>query len=287
MTDGELWAREQLALLRRRGFSPSALAGFLLASWRRAGEVRGARPELAAQARVWVAIGSEPWLAAWLLTPGRRQAARVGLAWWLGCGLMLDWHLGMLETEDGQARALGPADALTLLRAWLVPVVWTDPTAAVCALAALTDALDGPLARRTGATRAGRDFDGLVDTAFMLAALAGARRARLLPGWVVGVEAARRTLGVMYGVGSYFLAAQPPDRRTIAAARSLVPVRTVGLVLATSGRCRQAGEVLLGGGAIASLILALLSRYRRASQRSIARRAASATRATARTRRVV
>ena len=36
--------------------------------------------------------------------------------------LMVDWHLGMVETEAGQPRPLGPADAATLTRAWLVPL---------------------------------------------------------------------------------------------------------------------------------------------------------------------
>jgi hypothetical protein len=36
---------------------------------------------------------------------------------------MLDWHLGMFETDDGRPRRLGPADALTLSRVSLVPTV--------------------------------------------------------------------------------------------------------------------------------------------------------------------
>ena len=91
---------------------------------------------------------------------------------------MLDWHLGMVETEDGRARALGAADALTLGRVWLAPVALASPTPLVCAAGFATDALDGPLARAAEPTRAGRDLEGLADACFATAlwwACAGGR----------------------------------------------------------------------------------------------------------------
>ena len=166
LTDGEVWAREQLELLRAARFSPGATGRFLAASWRRSATTRAARPELARRAYAWLALGTAAWLvlAAAGVQPFRRRLG-VGLAWWGSTSVMLDWHLGMFETEDGRPRQLGAADALTLARAWLVPVVADSPTVLVCGLAAGADALDGPLARRAEPTRAGRDLEGLVDAA--------------------------------------------------------------------------------------------------------------------------
>ena len=93
LTEGERWARTELERLIDRRFSPAAVAGFLAASFRRSADIRRARPELARQARRWTAIGA----AAWLLPPFRARA-RAGLAWWALVSLMLDWHLGMVET---------------------------------------------------------------------------------------------------------------------------------------------------------------------------------------------
>ena len=47
LTEGELWAREQLATLLEARFTPVAIARFLAASQRRANAVRAERPELA------------------------------------------------------------------------------------------------------------------------------------------------------------------------------------------------------------------------------------------------
>ncbi|MFL5904766.1 MAG: hypothetical protein ACJ76Q_13305, partial [Solirubrobacteraceae bacterium] len=93
LTDGERWARAELERLLDRRFSPAAVAGFLAASFRRSADVRHSRPELARQSRRWMAVGA----AAWLLPPFRARA-RSGLAWWALVSLMLDWHLGMVET---------------------------------------------------------------------------------------------------------------------------------------------------------------------------------------------
>ena len=162
MTEGERWARDALAELRER----RSLPRFLLESHRRAAATRARRPRLALQARAWSAAGA----VAWTLPPVRSHA-RPGLAWWLAVALMLDWHLGMIETEEGVPRRLGLADGCTLLRAWLVPLAARDPRPVVLALGLATDAADGPLARRSAPTRAGRDLEGLVDSAFVAAAL--------------------------------------------------------------------------------------------------------------------
>lgn len=61
--------------------------------------------------------GIEPWQRCW----------RSGVAWWVLTCAMLDWHLGMLETDGGTPRELGAADALTLTGAWLAPLAGRPP----------------------------------------------------------------------------------------------------------------------------------------------------------------
>src|SRR4051794_2205894 len=132
-TEGEVWARDELGALLDARFTPGAIATFLARSQRRANDRRRERPATAARARTWGAAGAALWLtlAAAGVQPFRRRT-REGLAWWGGCVLMLDWHLGMVETEDGRPRNLGGADAATLLRAWLVPVAADTPSPVVC-----------------------------------------------------------------------------------------------------------------------------------------------------------
>ena len=250
LTAGERWAREQLAALLRRRFTPAAVAGFLAASVRRSAEIRRARPALARQALRWDAAGAAAWsaLAVAGAEPFRRRH-RLGLAWWAACALMLDWHLGMVETTDGRPRPLGAADGLTLLRAWLVPVALDTPGPAVCAVAAASDVLDGRLARRSAPTRAGRELEGLVDACFGAAALRGA----VGRGWIApaaaGAELARIAGGFAYAVAVYLAAADRPDPAVLRAARATTPVRAAALVAAGLGHRRLAGTLLAAGSA--------------------------------------
>ena len=175
---------------------------------------------------------------------------------------MLDWHLGMFETEEGRPRNLGPADALTLARAWLVPVALDAPTPLVCLAAGATDALDGPAARRAGPTRAGRDLEGLVDACFATAALCGARRHGWLGRGPVAGELGRIGAGFAYAVGVWLGRAQPPPAALLHAARWSTALRVAGLVMAGRGRQRAADALLLAGS---GLSLALLARAAAAS----------------------
>jgi len=261
LTEGELWAREQLTALLAARFSPPAAGRFLLASQRRANDVRQARPELGRQARRWMAGGGCGWagLAVLRAQPFRRRW-RSGLGWWAACAAMLDWHLGMVETVDGRPRALGPADAVTLARAWLVPVALDSPSALVCGLAAATDVIDGRLARATGPTRIGRDLEGLVDTCFGAAALRAGLRQRRIGRVVVAGELARLAAGLGYALYVYFVRASAPDPRVARAGRVTTPVRVAGLIAAGLGRRRLAGA-LVGGGALWS-VAALASALR-------------------------
>lgn len=204
---------------------------------------------------MWACLGTAAWLAVAAAGPRRlRATAPAGLAWWGACVLMLDWHLGMVETPDGRPRRLGPADALTLARAWLVPIVWHRPDALSCIVAGVSDAIDGPLARRRAPTRAGRDFDSIVDACFATAALRGATRHRLLERWAVRTQAAWLVVGVAHAAHAYFLEIDQPDPSLTRAARVFAPLRTAGLILGAAGR-RRGGSALLGGHALASVAL--------------------------------
>jgi hypothetical protein len=200
--------------------------------------------------------------ALYLVAPVRLRPA---LTWWAATAVMLDWHLGMFETEDGSPRDLGPADALTLARAWLVPLALDAPSPLVCLAAAATDTLDGPVARRAGPTRAGRDLEGLVDLCFAASALRGARRRGWLGRAPVAGELARVGAGALYAVGVWFGRAQPPPAELLHAARWATVLRVAGLTAAGSGRRRLAGGLLLCGS---GLSLALLARAAAASSRA-------------------
>ena len=253
LTAGELWAREQLDALRTARFRPRSLGAFLVASQRRAGEVRRARPELARQARAWIGAGAGAWIG--LAAAGRepfRGHLASGLGWWTAVAVMLDWHLGMVETEAGEPRPLGPADALTLSRAWLVPAVAAGERPGLLLAAGATDALDGIVARSTRPTRAGRDLEGLADAAVVAAALTASLRTNGLPRSVIALELARTGAGFIYACTAYFARAEAPNREVTGAARLLAPLRLGGLVAAAGGR-RRLGSALLGAGSLASL----------------------------------
>ena len=246
MTEGERWVRDALVDLRAAGYAPGAVGSFLAASQRRANETRADRPGLARQARAWTALGA----LAWILPALAGRGWRGGLCWWGFCALMLDWHLGMVESERGEPRALGPADALTLARAWLVPLAADRAGPLVCAVGLASDALDGPLARRAVPTRAGRDLEGAVDAAFAAAALRGAVRGGGLGRPAAALEAGRLACGVAFSCASWFGAARPPDPALARAARATTPIRALGLMAASLRRRRVAG-VLVGAGALA------------------------------------
>ena len=256
LTEGERWARQQLELLLSARFAPSAVAGFLVASQRRANEVRRVRPELASQSRVWMGAGAALWaaLAAAGVRPFRERA-RSGLAWWAATAVMLDWHLGMVETADGRPRPLTAADALTLARVWLAPVALEAPSPLVCAAGFATDVLDGPLARATEPTRAGRDLEGLADACFATALLVGLRRRGAIGRAASAAELARLGAGLAYSVAIYFGRAEPPDRSLTRAARLTTPVRAGGLLAAGAGGPRL-GTALVGVGCGWSVVLA-------------------------------
>ncbi len=233
---------------------------FLAASQRRANERRRERPETARQVRRWVTAGAAAWAA--LALAGRqpfRRRVRAFAAWWALTGLMLDWHIGMVETEDGRPRNLGAADACTLVRVWLVPAAADAPAPWMCALAFVTDGLDGRLARASEPTRIGRDLEGLADAAFTAAAVRGAVRCGWLGRAAAAGELARLATGFGYALVVWLGRAEAPDARVLHAARVTTPVRALGLVAAARGHRRAAGALILGGAAwSAAAVVAVL-----------------------------
>jgi len=260
MTEGERWTREELARLSAGGWRPRALRDFLWAAQVRANVTRRRRGALARQEAGWVAVGVVGWLAAGRLPADSSlaRARRRGLIWWAACALMLDWHLGMLETPDGHPVGLGAADALTLARAWLVPAVAVRADPVLVLLGGLSDVADGRVARATRCTRLGRDLEGLVDACFTAAALRGAGRAGGLSLLPIASEGARLTAGTLYASTAYLVAGHAPDPAVRSSGRGAAPLRLAALVAAGAGRRRVADRLI----AIATVVAVaeLLSR---------------------------
>jgi hypothetical protein len=253
LTDGERWTAQALYDLRRRGYRPTAWRRFLADSLARSRATRRAHPALAEQARRWGVTGGLAWLAACALASRRtdtRLPARAGLAWWLAVWQMLDWHLGMAEGGDGRPRErLSPADAVTLARFWLVPVLPAvrdsgPALAAVIALGGATDALDGHIARRYGRTRLGRDLDTTADLAFLIAAGTSTAAAGRLPtaaGWAL---TARHVSGLALSLTAVFGRARRPAIRARPWGGAL---RLAGLVLCAADRDHTGAPILVAG----------------------------------------
>ncbi len=180
------------------------------------------------------------------------------VAWSAAEAVMLEWHLGMLEDEQGAAAQLDAADALTLARAWLAPVALRAPAApglalAVLAAAAFSDVFDGRLARRHRPTRLGRALDPVADVSVLGALALGAHREGLLG------PVATRTLLLRLGTPGALAAwrylgraTAPPVAWATQTRFAAVPV-TLGIGAALAGRTRT-GSWLISAGSIAALV---------------------------------
>ncbi len=252
-TDGERWTLAELARLRADRWRPRAWIEFLWAAQVRANVTRRRRTALARQEAIWITVGAVAWLVAGRLpaTSSLARAWRRGAAWWTACAVMLDWHLGMLETPDGRAVDLGGADALTLARAWLVPAVAERADPILVLLGGLTDAADGPVARATRCTRFGREFDGVVDACFAAAALRGAARQGGVSPIAIRVERGRSLAGIAYVSIAYLVAGRAPTTSVRGSGRRAAPVRLAGLVAAGSGHRALADGLILAAAATA------------------------------------
>lgn len=251
-TPGEQWARRALRHLAEARWRPSALAGFIAASQERALATRRRREALARQERPWMLAGAMAWPLLARCLPGTAiaRAGRSGLLGWAAGAAMLDWHLGMLETPEGREVGLGAADALTLLRAGLVPAVAHPPAPWLVVLGGLTDVADGAVARATRATRLGRDLEGLVDACFAAAVLRGARRTGAISAGAATLERLRLLAGAIYATSTYLIAGRAPDPGARRGSASTGPIRFAGLIAAAFGR-RGLADRLLAAGTVA------------------------------------
>lgn len=172
-------------------------------------------------------------VAAWAiaLAVGHPLLALAGAAWWILATLMLDWHLGMLESRGGRPVAeLGLANVLTHLRGGTAPaiaVLFGSPAGiALLGVAGASDVVDGWLARRRGeVTRLGAWLDGAVDGLVLGAAALGAFTSGRAPVWLLAIVLARITLPWLTIATVTFARAETPN------AGRAVPGRIPGLVL--------------------------------------------------------
>jgi cardiolipin synthase (CMP-forming) len=161
------------------------------------------------------------------------------------------------EAERFGDRVFTVPNVLSLLRLFLVPVVvalllaGSDTLAAAFfVLAALTDFLDGRLARMAGPTRLGRILDPLADR-LMLSSVAVVLAVRgLLPAWAVAIMVGRDLLAL---VGS--LVGSKIRVNRVGMAATAVLMGAVVLVVVSPG---VVGEVIFYAGFGLSIVAGLM-----------------------------
>jgi len=266
VTEGERWTEQLLAELRAAGYRPRAWGRLLSDSRTRAAVTRARRQREHRQALALAAAG----LLAWgtVMLAGHPLAAVAGASWWLLLALMLDWHLGMLESADGdRVEGLGIANVICVGRAGLAPalVIASPPILAGLLVAAgISDAVDGPIARaRRQQTRLGHWLDGSADGLVLGAAAIGAAHAQLLPWWATALVLGRHGLQWLVIAAAYFARAQAPPRHGFVSGRLPGLVLFAGLLLALLQVPGAAALVAAGAvGALATLGLTIVRSQR-------------------------
>jgi cardiolipin synthase len=163
------------------------------------------------------------------------------------------------ETVAGGDRIFTVPNALSLFRLFMVPVVVLSllagadlAAAGVFVVAAVTDFLDGRLARRAGPTRLGRILDPLADR-LMLSSVAVVLAVReLLPAWAVAILVGRDLLTL---VGSLLLGSRIRVNRVGKAATALLMV-AVAFVVVSPGT--KMGEIIFYAGFGLSVVAGLM-----------------------------
>jgi cardiolipin synthase len=160
-------------------------------------------------------------------------------------------------------------NALSLLRLFMVPVVVAlllagsdGKAAALFVLAAVTDFLDGRLARRTGPTRLGQILDPVADR-LMLSSVAVVLALRgLLPVWAVAILVGRDLLAL---VGSLVVGSKIRVNR-VGKAATAVLMGAVALIVLRPG---VVGEAIFYAGFGLSILAGLM--YARSLRRIYSR----------------
>ena len=163
-----------------------------------------------------------------------------------------------IDTKQFSDRIFTVPNALSLLRLFMVPVVVAlllggadGLAAALFVLAALTDFLDGRIARRAGPTRLGRILDPVADR-LMLSSVAVVLAMRdLLPAWAVAILVGRDLLTL---VGSLVVGSKIRVNRVGKAATAVLMV-AVAFVVITPGKI---GEIMFYAGFVLSVAAGLL-----------------------------
>jgi phosphatidylglycerophosphate synthase len=238
------FADQALARLRAARFHPWAWKAFLGDSLRQAARdraaARGATYEilaLAALAGLVIAIlAGDPWLA-----------------WTAATAAMAVWHVGMLESDDAECtRHLGVANAVTLSRVFLIPLLATPIARFVVVGGLASDAADGAVARRTKRpTRFGRWADSTADAAFVPGAALALSTQNRLAWWATLLVATRFAVGAAIIAVSAFRAARVPPATLIGRWHWPAAATAFGLVAASADI--PGGELAIMAGAVGSL----------------------------------
>jgi cardiolipin synthase len=163
-----------------------------------------------------------------------------------------------MDTKQFSDRIFTVPNALSLLRLFMVPIVVAlllsgadGLAAALFVLAALTDFLDGRIARRAGPTRLGRILDPVADR-LMLSSVAVVLAIRdLLPAWVVAILVGRDLLALL---GSLVVGSKIRVNRVGKAATAVLMV-AVAFVVISPGKI---GEIMFYAGFVLSVAAGLL-----------------------------
>src|SRR5215212_5453749 len=162
------------------------------------------------------------------------------------------------EARRSEDRIFTVPNALSLVRLFMVPIVVAlllarsdGLAAAFFVLAALTDFLDGRLARRAGPTRLGQILDPLADR-LMLSSVAVVLAVRgLLPVWAVAILVGRDLLALL---GSLVVGSKIRVNR-VGKAATAVLMGAVALVVISPG---VVGEIMFYAGFGLSIVAGLM-----------------------------
>lgn len=213
-----MFIEEYLQDLRAARFAPRAIVQYVRRAFGRVREDWVANP--GAVRSVWsVALGFfvAAFLGAAAIAIGHdRQLAYDFFVhtslWGLPAFGVLTLHLGLLRNRDGhRLSAMNVPTVLTMLRVVLIPgiILCLVERAFLIGLglfiaAAVSDVLDGWLARRTGqVTRLGVVLDPIVDIVFNLSMFGGLTFAGLLPIWVFALACLRYGILLVGGASLY------------------------------------------------------------------------------------
>lgn len=266
-----MFFEEHLQELRQQRFAPRAIADYVRHV---AAHVRGewlANP--GGLRAIWttaLAYFSAAFIASVVVSLAwdRELAVRclVGTALWMLAAFgTVSLCLGLLRDSAGyRLGSLNVPMLLTLLRVSLVPgiVVFLETrhyrfALALYLLAAISDVLDGMIARRWNQiTRLGTVIDPLVDIVFNLAMLWGLAAAGLLAGWVFWIAVTRYAI-LLVGAAGLYVFVGPVTIRPTFFGRATGVVMTAFIALLTLLYALH-GEVALGLTRLTEIALGVL-----------------------------